>query len=557
MYIFKPDFNCEDFKLRAPKYAQDYLRELDGEYENFLNEEIGVLSDSAFEEYSRSGNRIEYEKLYFRRRAMLRDFALKAWLGCAEAQHRLNEVMLKICAERTWAIPAHINGDDPYTVIDLFAAETGHALTEIIALIGSKIPKETALMCVEETRRRVLDPFMKNATPYGWESSKSNWAAVCGGCVGMIAIYLLEDDEHLHSVTDRIKNAMDSYISGFSDDGACLEGLYYWNYGMTYFTAFLDLYRQRVGREFPTNREKVKKIADFGARCCLSHGCTISFSDGFERGEIYCGLSSYLNAEYGAKRAAAEYTASFSGDGCGRWCRASRDIAWAREPNGEEYRGNDIFPDAQWAILRRGDFCVVLKGGTNGEPHNHNDVGGVTVIKNGDVVLCDIGAGEYTARYFSDERYDILCNRSMGHSVPIVDGREQKAGEEFHASSFSAGENFALSDISGAYDCEKLEKCVRRIEITDSSVIIRDTFSLRAETEITERFVTRLDARERNGEVYMSRGVARTASLKSECGTLGVRRFDHRSHDGETEVICAADFTFTARGEYVFTAEIK
>ena len=59
----------------------------------------------------------------------------------------LEDTMWAICDEYTWALPAHMNGNqgiyvnyqsDRYT-IDLFAAETGQALAEIIRLLGDKL----------------------------------------------------------------------------------------------------------------------------------------------------------------------------------------------------------------------------------------------------------------------------------------------------------------------------------------------------------------------------------------------------------------------------------
>lgn len=57
---------------------------------------------------------------------------------------------------------------------------------------------------------------------------------------------------------------MDYYLQGFGPDGACLEGLGYWNYGFGYFVYYADLLRKRTRGEMDWFRaEKVGRIALF------------------------------------------------------------------------------------------------------------------------------------------------------------------------------------------------------------------------------------------------------------------------------------------------------
>ena len=72
---------------------------------------------------------------------------------------------------------------------------------------------------------------------------------------------------------------------------------------------------------------------------------------------------------------------------------------------------------------------MAVKGGTNQEPHNHNDVGSFFYVLGSDMLLEDLGAGEYTADYFGEKRYHIFCNSSFSHNVPILCGMGQYAGD--------------------------------------------------------------------------------------------------------------------------------
>ena len=558
MRIFKSNLSSKNFLAQGSGYAKEYLSQIDSEYEGYKDRPIKELSFSSFAEYFRSGNRLSYENEYFHRRTLLRDFALKAWLGDESALGRLENVMGAVCEERTWALPAHLGGNINAETIDLFAAETAQTLTEIISLLQEKLSDTVVERCISEVRRRVLDAFVNRSKPYNWESMKNNWCAVCGGCVGMTVLYLVEDENDIRSITDSLKQTFDSYISSFADDGACLEGLYYWNYGMMYFTAFLDLYKQRMGEDFPVDTDKVRKMADFAHKCCISDGITISFSDGNERDRIYSGLADKLHEIYGSSLISNEYLAGFNGDDCGRWCKAVRDIAWTEETKKSGTNcGNTVLPTAQWAVLCGDNISVAFKGGSNGEPHNHNDVGNIIVVKNGSVVLCDIGAGEYTADYFSDGRYNIFCNRSMGHSVPLIIGNEQKTGGGYCARGFFADGNTAGADISGAYGIDVLKECVRTVRCEGDKVEVQDKFTLDRETEITERFITRHSAVIENNEVKIIADGKRLGSLITDnAHEIEIKTYTHHEHDGSISDITAIDFKFAANGKYSFLVKI-
>ena len=113
--------------------------------------------------------------------------------------------------------------------VDLFASETAQALSEIISGLGDRLPPALCVKVRENVYRRVLKPFMEAPAPYAWwEGGDNNWNAVCCGSIGCAAIYLLQDKpEVLRPLLDRIVCSLESYIAGFSGDGACMEGLGY------------------------------------------------------------------------------------------------------------------------------------------------------------------------------------------------------------------------------------------------------------------------------------------------------------------------------------------
>ena len=163
---------------------------------------------------------------------------------------------------------------------------------------------------------------------------------------------------------------MDYYLQGFGPDGACLEGLGYWNYGFGYFVYYADLSRKRTRGEMDWFRaEKVGRIALFQqkgfwqarpsstspirnrkARC--TSACLIIRPDCTETSSLRRSLRS-----------------AYRDDHCARWAPALRNLIW-RNPllAGSDWgEASYYLPDAQWLISRgsHGDevYAFAAKGG--------------------------------------------------------------------------------------------------------------------------------------------------------------------------------------------------
>ena len=281
-------------------YQEEFIKagkELDGE-------KIPQLTEELFSEYERTGNRLEYEKVYFKRRKFLTVYSmLSIMYGKQSDISRLEEIIEAICSEECWALPAHVNRSEKswQTAIDLFAAETAFSLAEIISLPESKLSASVCEKARSEVFRRVLDPFMESEFPYSWwETSEMNWCAVCCGSVGGAAIWLMQKDkEKLDELLKRINSSIMNYIKGFSEDGACLEGLGYYTYGMSFFAAYADLmYRYSNGKVDLFDNAKLKNIALFQQKCFLTGSVTVSFSDSQQDEKFRLGLTSYLSKRY-------------------------------------------------------------------------------------------------------------------------------------------------------------------------------------------------------------------------------------------------------------------
>lgn len=549
--VVKQKIICTEKSSNMISFREKYKNQIKNLADTMQNEAMPALTEELFALFETTGNRLQYEDVYFARRKFLAVFGMVAYIfGRKEDTEKLEEVLLEICAEECWALPAHVNRkDNPdwRNSVDLFASETAQALAEIITSVEG-ISDKVKEMVRGEIERRVFAPF--EYSRQGWECSDHNWNAVCCGSIGSAALHLFagKEEKRLNSFLERICHSLTFYLNGFREDGACMEGIGYFTYGMTYFTGFAEqLLRYSNGKINLYDNTKLRKIAEFQQKMYFSSGQTVSFSDGETKAKFRMGLTAFLAKQYDTVRLPNQaFAADFETDPCYRFMGLFRDYEWTKEEMPAEDAScmvrHDVLPEAQWSICEsRNGIGFAIKGGNNGEPHNHNDVGSFLYLVAGEQLICDLGAGEYTAEYFGPGRYDILCNSSEGHSVPIVNGGFQQAGANFGASLFeSDGVGKTKIEFSGAYQDGAVHKLTREtwVSLEDGSLTVKDGFELPSGGIFTENLVTK-------GTVILQENIVwiqgRQASCKVEIESqfTNLRAVEklHSNHEGEQETI--------------------
>ena len=528
-------------------FLKDYREQLIKTGKELDQKKLPQLTEELFSEYARTGKRLNYENAYFTRRKFFTVYAMLSVLyGNKDDISRLETVIDAICTEECWALPAHVDTSekDWRETVDLFAAETAFSLAEIISLLKDKLSAPVRGKARREVFRRVLDPFIQSKYPYAWwETAAMNWCAVCCGSIGAAAIWLMEKgSRELDGLLRRINRSIMNYLDGFSDDGACLEGLGYYTYGMSFFTAYADLLYQYSGRKSNLfENAKWKNIALFPQKCCLPGGVAVSFSDSQQDETYRVGLTAYLSRRYPEVGFPdPSMAAGLESDPCCRYVVISRDYFWAEqyaETENVKSEWHTVLPDAQWSVCRSANGCALAaKGGCNNEPHNHNDVGSFLYVCDGEVILDDLGAGEYTRDYFNENRYTNLCCRSLGHNVPLIDGKEQRAGAEYRAARFFAdGRGMTQMDIEAAYGLEDGEKITRQFLFDKTSGVctVTDSFSLRKHRMVTENLITShhpetegsgflIETRKRRFRIEVTNGISFVIKEKTYTDHYGV-----------------------------------
>lgn len=463
---------------------------------------------SLFKRFETDGDRSAYEfneDGYFTRRRKLQTFGILAWLyRKPEDISALEDILWAVCDEYTWALPAHLRNtglsrvQTDAQIIDLFAAETGEAMAEILSLVGDLLAPIVVARVKREIRVRIFDRFYEK---FWWKTGTNNWSAVCAGSCGIAAIYEMRDNAELAKFLAGVFGSLRCFLAGFPEDGTCLEGIGYWDYGFGYFSAFAEtLFRRTEGKIDLFDDEKIHKIATFRQKCIFGHGLCLTFSDAGSGARPSLSQLSFYGKKYPdiQKPSRAYISTHCERHGCFRFALALRNLTRTTDevlPEGESAtEATYLFPDAQWYISETKDETTfAAKAGNNGEPHNHNDVGSFELFRRGTVLLHDLGSGEYNKDYFSSKRYEFFCCSSRGHSVPIVNGTYQAEGTEHAATDVILREDGMCADIAGAYEEPTLRSLVRdfRFDRTEGSLRLTDTYRFdKTPSSVTERFIT-------------------------------------------------------------------
>lgn len=546
MQLMSKAMNPEFWKaLRKDPSCRQLIELTLKDYEHLHYEgDIPVLSFEARKQFYEDGNRGTFETPYFRRRNALTAAAILALLF-PEQSHYLREaesLIWAICDEYSWVVPAHCHGkpEDDHRILDLFTAETSFALAEIDALLGDRLHPWLRARIRDEVNRRVVKNYEHCPGQNYWETDTTNWAAVCAGNIGGSIAYLFP--EKFMDLLPRLTETMKCFLSGFPNDGTCMEGFSYWHYGFGTFVWFSDLVLQFTEGKIDLFKmdPKIEAIAGYAQRSILKSGTTVSFSDGSRNGKVSISLQNYLAFRFpeSVRPLPASVTHYLHQNiWMQNWFRNFYYHDLERN-DGTLIRKNWDLPGAGQVIINQSRYSLAVKAGHNGEPHNHNDVGNFILATKPGQVFCDLGCGCYTKQYFGPERYQIFCNGSQSHNVPIINGAYQKAGQQYGGTITHNGNCITVS-FANAYGQPKLHRLERSIEYFEDQIILTDCFDSEYKN-ITERFITTFNVKAEEGNVTVGNVIL---SFDPTCASLQLHKKTHLLHgyQGKTETVTCID----------------
>jgi hypothetical protein len=427
-------------------------------------EPMPILTDELYASFRRTGRRLDFESVYFERRRRLARAAITLLLGGPddpEAGRLIASLLDKFTSvfeEVSWALAAHVNwhnddvsGKEPMQ-IDLFCAETANLMAEMLDLLGAVIPEALQLRVRERLRTHIFENYLYRFDEFHWTKATHNWNAVCHQGVIGAALSQLDNPVTLAGMLLKARGSLPLFLSGFTADGGCTEGIGYWSYGFGWFCVLNEQLEKRTDGELSlfAGDEHIRKIARFGPSMCLSGGKLVNFSDNGAEGGLGPSLLSYLGRrldEPTCLRESAkgyhrllETGISLTGERSDLFLLGRLFLRFPEHPAAPEKSAEpDCFlPDLAVLVAHHADarghvWDFAAKAGHNDEHHNHNDCGGFLLNIDGVRFMAEIGAPEYVKDFFSPKRYEFLAARSLGHPLPMINGFEQAAGRE-HAS---------------------------------------------------------------------------------------------------------------------------
>ena len=470
--------------------------------EQALKKKWMLPGETLYSEYSRNGNRSNYERAYG---DYLRTVYLLALCACLSVEKafaaKLETLIVPLCEHPSWLLPAHDtalkNWEKEVVTVDLVSSEVGWNLALCRQIFRSVFAQETIALLDRELERRIVAPFERmiegKQSPY-WLYAKNNWSIVClTNVCGTLLAADVAPKRRKKLLGEVIRHSM-HYLEGIAPDGYCSEGITYWGYGFGHYLILSRiLHKASAGNINLMVRPQAVSASAYPEKIRISDSLIPAFSDselGSKLPRRWLGLRDYLMGRHSSYwKSLVVYKASLS-----------EAAVFLGLPHSDSVKSADTgripafseFPDAGIFVLRplpgtKTRLAAAVKGGSNDEFHNHNDVGSYVLAVDGNVpVTVDPGAEHYDGRSFSARRYESRLNNSFGHSVPRINGQLQIAGKDTDSKvlkkHLSDTDVEIVFDIRKAYrqidSIRKLERTFRYSRIGSGTFEVADTVSL-------------------------------------------------------------------------------
>ena len=500
-------------KILSTERGQRLLREVREAYEELFE---GVPIERAtyadfMHIFDENGDTAVCDRIDVRRK--LRFFCLQV-LSLADDRYvgDLEEMIAEFCAQYAWFSSYHHRDNEnqtfDYEQIDLDTAFMSTLLSLTYAVMKDKLRNDIRIRIRRELERRVILPFENNPTYFGLGNTpKSNWIAC--QTMGTGYAYLFVFPERLAGVKKKLFDSIEAYLSGLAEDGYCSEGYGYWYHGFGQLATFLEAYADVTGEDlsFIVDRPKVQNCVAFGRAAVLRDGFGLPFADHQDpqvearsNGLYHIAFRRVFGerfAPYDAYDGSCLFVKDQNGvtvpNGLHRTdCAYHRILALTLFDEGREggviENGTALFPLGGAFIANRDRYSIVAKAGHNDENHNHNDIGTFALFANGKRIFPDVRSHKYDAIYFDDRyRYtdEVFAAGSMGHSVPVVDGKYQTCGVDYKGIITESADDVFEVNVSGAYDTDVSTLRVRYELLADT---VKITYTINEPREHTLKF---------------------------------------------------------------------
>ena len=469
--------------------------------------------------FTQKGDRTAWEHAYFARRRTLCALVMaEAVTGAGTYLPAIADTAWAICEESAWQLPAHNSyiRDTPQLplpdvtrpIVDLFAAETGALIATVYGLLGAVLDGYAPGFFVrlkDEVERRVLAPYR---TAHFWwmgsgEEPMCNWTPWCTQNV-LLAAAQCAPAETLPVYVKQAAYSIDCFLKDYGGDGCCSEGAQYYRHAaLTMFNA-LDLLCRIAPGVFDDvwAEPKIRNMAEYIVNMHIAGPYYLNFADC----SPLAGARGVREFLFGQRVASAPLMTLAARD----WADALHQPDPDRLHHPDDSEGINLYYHIQTAlaeqkvlafaqsaaptlprdvwypsvgilVCRRGAYALGAKAGNNADSHNHNDVGSVTLYKNGAPLLIDVGVETYSKKTFSPQRYEIWTMQSSWHNLPEFEPEgaqyQQQPGAEFSARDVTVSDalDAITMDIAPTYGAVPgLGFYRRRVQLGESGLTVQD-----------------------------------------------------------------------------------
>ena len=475
-------------------------------------------------ECSQTGNRVNYERQYFKFRHFGPLVVAYCTTGKAEYLKNIEDRIRLILSLPSWILPAHDRELKAYkgeeVLVDLFSANIGGELATTLYIMEPVLNKKLVADTKKAIFHHVITPIEEvlegkcEPERFWWLNGSNNWNPVCKRGVIAAMLRIGMEKERIDRIMKLFFDNFEKYMASFGNEGYCDEGMAYWGGSCGEYLIIAALLKQYDRRDVLSSEPRMLKAIMYPENIMMAPGffpaytdCSINakpemytlqlrdillgkrkgFSDDIELGESI--VSICLRLFYPSDNTPA--------------------VIQNEEPYSK-------FADAGAFVMRQqpgSPLSVSFKGGNNRESHNHNDVGTYIVAVDGVPLVLDPGGEIYSARTFSPRRYECKLLNSYGHSVPRINGRLQtnRVGDDAFnppknltpveyicgvllEQKFSAGYGMAKFDISRVYnhipEVKKLERTFVFDRSNGGSFTVSDVAEFSKLTEFENAVIT-------------------------------------------------------------------
>ncbi len=473
-----------------------------------------TLLASDFLDFSRTGNRINFEKKYFRRRNMLNTLVIAE---CVEAKGRfLGDIidgMYLILSEAAWNLPAHNSyirnseqlplPDTANPVLDLFACETGAQLAMAMYLLEDELNAVSPFI-VQSVQKAIAERVMKPylSTHFWWmgdgDEEMCNWTPWCTMNVLLCASILHYNEL---AVLKKAAHSLDCFLKDYGEDGCCNEGVQYYRAAGLCLVDSLKIMNCIASDAFSPlwKNKKIKNIASFARFMHVGGKYYINFGDcsavagksgvrEFIAGKLVgdSELMKFAQSEWRASSMSEKLREvdPTTTDGINLYYRVlslftAKEIeAYAAAGEESAKKKHKKYYESTGIAVFRNDLAVLAaKMGGNADSHNHNDTGSFTFFAHGEPIFIDLGVETYSKKTFSADRYSIWTMQSSFHNLPDINSSAQHDGKEFCARNVAISDSSIKGDIASAYPLSAaIKSYVREISLLADGFRLVDTF---------------------------------------------------------------------------------